>query len=183
MLALIMYAGGLHAASVCAGVIEGRVIEIPDGATLTVLSHQGASIHRVRLAGVDAPKADRPLWGNSRESLRRLARGKNVRIDYSTIDPKGMLVGTVQILGAAGEESIDPGLKQISSGLGWVDKEKLAQQPEEKQKLYMVAEAQAAASRTGLWRDYTVSKTNEMRMRITYGANAIRHAEPFVIQR
>jgi endonuclease YncB( thermonuclease family) len=141
-----------------AGVIDGRVIEVPDGGTITILSREGASIHRVRLAGVEAPGKDKPNWGSSRESLRRLASGKTVRVDTTAIDPKGQLVGVVSIVRGprdcagpcAGQ--VDPGLSQLSAGLATVDKTYLSHHPEEVQKRYSLAEAHARVSRLGLWR-------------------------------
>src|SRR5450432_1630910 len=75
-----------------AEVIEGRVVEVPDGGTVTVLAREGASLHRVRLAGIDAPGRERPYGNNARASLRRLAVGKTVRVETTAIDAKGLLI-------------------------------------------------------------------------------------------
>ena len=59
------------ASPACAGVIEGRVIEVSAGATVTILSRGGASMRRVRLAGVAAParRAKRRIRRHRRQSL------------------------------------------------------------------------------------------------------------------
>lgn len=146
--------------SVAAGVIEGRVIEVPDGATLTILSREGASIHRVRLAGIEAPGKGLAIGGSSRESLRRMASGKSVRIEANSIDARGLLIAIVQILRSPTHRGshpcappIDPVLGQISAGLARLDKANMSIYPEETQRLYAIAEGQAKASRRGVWRE------------------------------
>ena len=106
-----------------------------------------------------APKIDRPYGGISRESLRRLARGKTVRVETSAIDSRGLLVGSVLIIPSAKEcgntsceERVDPGLAQLTSGLAWIDKTNLAYQSAEARARYAVAEAHAKANKLGLWR-------------------------------
>lgn len=143
-----------------AGLIEGRVIEVPDGTTLTVLSNQGASIHRIRLAGIDLPGKNSAMAGSSRENLRRLARGKTVRVDASTIDARGMLVGHVLIVRGpkdCGSQPcpalLDPVISQLSFGLAVIDGSHLAQQSADSQKLYREAQAHAKANRLGVWRE------------------------------
>jgi len=143
-----------------AGLIEGRVIEVPDGATLTVLSKEGASIHRVRLAGIDAPDKDRAIGGTSRASLRRMVHGKTVRVETNAIDSRGLLVGIVQVQRPAKDcaaqpcpPNFDPGLTQLAAGLAKVDKANVSAQPRETQQLYATAEERAKASRLGMWRE------------------------------
>ena len=145
---------------VFADVIEGRVIEVADGATMTILAKEGSSIHRVRLAGIEAPARERTYGNKSRENLRRLAVGKTVRVETTAIDAKGLLVGTVLLMRNPKdciklpcEQLLDPGLRQLSFGWAMIDKANLAGQSEEAQKRYLGAEAQARASRLGLWRE------------------------------
>ena len=147
------------ASPTCAGVIEGRVIEVPDGATVTILSREGASMHRVRLAGIEAPARDRAHGNSSRESLRRLTVGKPVRVETNAIDPKGVLIGTVLVVRSEKEcggqpcaPILDPGLSQLSFGWAVIDQANLARQPESSRRQYAIAEEQARASRAGLWR-------------------------------
>ena len=143
-----------------AGVFEGRVIEVPDGSTVTVLAKEGASLHRVRLAGIDAPGRERSQGNASRESLRRLAVGKTVRVETSAIDAKGLLVGIVLIVRSAKDcrdqpcpTQFDPGLAQLKIGLAVIDKASLSRQDADAQQRYISAEAQARTSRLGVWRE------------------------------
>jgi endonuclease YncB( thermonuclease family) len=149
-----------------AGVIEGRVIEVPDGDTITVLASQGTSIHRVRLAGIDAPALSSPYGGSARESLKRIARGKTVRVDTAAMDSKGRLVGIVQVFrdpkdcgNAPCEERLDPGLTQLASGMAGLDKANLAYHSDEAQRRYAFAEAHARTNKLGLWRVPTPART------------------------
>ncbi len=142
-----------------AGLIEGKVIEVPDGATLTVLAREGASIHRIRLAGIDAPGKERAISGSSRESLRRMARGNTVRVETNAIDARGLLVGNVLIHRTPKDcnnqpcPPLDPGLTQLSSGLAVIDLKNLSHQTPSVQTLYITAQAHAKSNRVGLWRE------------------------------
>jgi endonuclease YncB( thermonuclease family) len=148
------------AGSASAGIIEGRVIEVVDGATITVLSSAGASLHRVRLAGIDAPRKGRDQEGTSRASLRRLASGKTVRVETGAINSKGLLVGAVLIVPdpkECGKDAcapfVDPGLTQLGNGLAVIDKSNLDMHRSGTQARYLTAQAQAKANRVGVWRD------------------------------
>lgn len=148
-----------------AGVIEGRVIEVLDGATLTVLAKEGASIHRIRLAGIDAPGKEKAMGGSSRESLRRMTRGKTVWVETNAIDARGLLVGNVEIHRTPKEcnnqpcPTLDPGLTQLTSGLAVIDNKNLSHQKPDAQKRYLAAQAQAQSNRLGVWRETSVQST------------------------
>ena len=158
----------LVAAPALAGTIEGRVIEVPDGASITVLAKEGSSIHRIKLAGIDAPGKERAIGGSSRESLRRMARGKTVRVETTKINARGLLVGVVQIergpkdcIHPPCSPLFDPGISQLSAGLAKVNKSNLANLSKETQQLYLTTQEQARAQRRGLWREGAVSISHE----------------------
>ena len=145
---------------VSAALIEGRVIEVVDGDSLSVLSKAGASIHKVRLAGIVVPPMNHPYGDRSRENLRRLMVGQSVRLVTSTLDQHGQLVGTVWVKQNASEcrappcpEKLDAALVQLSAGLAWVDSEQLAHKSPEMRDNYLKAERHAKERRLGLWRD------------------------------
>jgi len=161
----------LAACPAIAGVIEGKVIEVLDGATFTVLARDGASIHRIRLAGIDAPGKERAIGGSSRESLRRMARGKTVRVETNAIDARGLLVSNVMIQRTPKDCSnqpcpnLDPALTQLSSGLAAIDNKNLSHQTPDAQKRYAAAQAQAKSNRLGLWRDTTMQSASQQTSR------------------
>ncbi len=143
-----------------AAVIEGRVIEVTDGRTITVLASGGSSMHRVRIAGLETPPRSSPYANHARESLRRLVGGKAVRVDTFSLDTSGRLVGIVLVLksdkecgGQPCEERVDPALTQIAAGMATIDKTNVAYQSEEVQRRYALALEHARKYRLGQWRD------------------------------
>lgn len=157
---LFFLALSLAAFPALAGVIEGKVIEVPDGRSLTVLSSSGSSMHRIRIAGLEAPARDGPYGGSSRENLRRLAYGKTVRVEADSIDAKGQLVGVVQILagpkGCGDKPCVtppDPVLGQLSAGLARIDRTHLDHYSADAQQRFALAMETARKNRLGFWRD------------------------------
>jgi endonuclease YncB( thermonuclease family) len=62
-----------------ASTIEGRVVGVADGDTITVLD--GAKMqHKIRLAGIDAPEKSQPFSQRSKESLSGLVFSKPVKV-------------------------------------------------------------------------------------------------------
>ena len=79
-----------------ARVIEGKVIHIADGDTITVLdSHKEQ--HRVRIAGIDAPEKGQPFSNASRKRLGELVARKEVRVEFQKYDRYGRIVGKVWV--------------------------------------------------------------------------------------
>jgi len=61
--------------------IEGKVIKVADGDTITVLDANKEQ-HRIRLAGIDAPEKRQPFGNASRKMLRELVAGKEVKVKF-----------------------------------------------------------------------------------------------------
>ena len=108
-----------------ADLLEGRVIRIADGDTLTVLDRHQVQ-HRVRLAGIDAPERGQPFGESSKQDLARLTFGKPVEIRWHKRDRYGRLVGQVWVVspdarcqGAGCPKTLDAGLAQVTVGLAW----------------------------------------------------------------
>ena len=69
----------LYPSFVIAGVIEGIVVNVIDGDTITVLDSNKVQ-HRVRIAGIDAPEKNQPFGNASRKRLGELvARKRSAR--------------------------------------------------------------------------------------------------------
>lgn len=64
----------LAAAPVLADTLEGRVVGVADGDTLTVLDGAKRQ-HMVRLAGIDAPEKGQPFGNQAKQSFAALAAG------------------------------------------------------------------------------------------------------------
>ncbi len=58
-------------------VVEGRVVGISDGDTITVLDRMKVQ-HKIRLTGIDAPEKGQAFGDRARESLSRLAFDRQV---------------------------------------------------------------------------------------------------------
>jgi endonuclease YncB( thermonuclease family) len=152
ILAIVLVAWPRAAA---AQVLEGRVVGVADGDTLTLLDDAKAQ-HRIRLAGIDAPETGQPFGQRARENLARLAHGATVRADCTKRDRFGRLVCTVWVRppGCADcGQTLDTGLAQLTQGLAWHFRRYAHEQAPEERERYAFAEAEARARRAGLWRD------------------------------
>jgi len=61
--------------------IKGRVVEVYDGDTVTVLSLDEKTKYRLRLYGIDAPESDQEFGDEARLALHQLVYGKIVEIE------------------------------------------------------------------------------------------------------
>lgn len=106
-----------------ADLLQGRVVRIADGDTLTVLDADQVQ-HRVRLAGIDAPERAQPFGERAKQNLARLTFGKPVEIRWHKKDRYKRVVGQVWVVspdarcqGAGCPKTLDAGLAQVTVGL------------------------------------------------------------------
>ena len=95
-----------------ADTLQGRVVGVHDGDTLTVLA-PGNVQHKVRLEGIDAPELGQPFGQASKQNLSRLAYGKDAQADCPKADRYKRKVCRVTVAGQ------DVGLAQLEAGLAW----------------------------------------------------------------
>jgi endonuclease YncB( thermonuclease family) len=129
-----------------AEVLEGRVVAVTDGNTLTLLDgsrHQ----HKIRLAGIDAPELSQPYGSRSRLRLSNLAFGRDARADCDNVDRFGRNVCTVYVHGR------DVARAQLEAGLAWCSRKYVNEQLSRDATKYEMAQDRAAADRVGLWKD------------------------------
>ena len=98
-------------AAVAGWLIEGPVVGITDGDTLTVLDGANTQ-HKVRVAGIDAPEKSQPFGTASKASLSRLAFNRHVHA-YCRKRHRDRVVCNVY------EGSRDVGLEQVRAGMAW----------------------------------------------------------------
>lgn len=134
---LLAFAG--HAAG-----IEGRVVGISDGDSVTVLDIDKVQ-HKIRLAGIDAPEKGQDFGNRSKESLSELVYDQTVLVQTEKKDRYGRDVGKVLVQG------VDVSLVQVQRGLAWHYKAYEREQSASDRILYDFAENEARASRRGLW--------------------------------
>ena len=141
-----------------AATIEGKVIKVADGDTVTILVNRQK--HRIRLQGIDAPERKQTFGRASGRALSALVAGKRVRVEFDKRDRYGRIVGTVWV--SSPEPSCntspcpknpDAGLHLVEQGLAWWYRRFAKEQTEAARKRYERAEAEARRERVGLWRE------------------------------
>ena len=142
---LVLFFGLLSHAQT--GELQGKVIRVADGDTLTILIEPIKLDMPVRLAGVDAPEKHMAFGQASKQSLSDLAYGRQVLVEWNKKDKYGRIVGKVIIDGQ------DINIVQVQRGMAWHFKEYAKEQSEEDQAAYAQAERAASAARVGLWQD------------------------------
>jgi endonuclease YncB( thermonuclease family) len=145
--------GITHAAGVW--VIEGRVVGISDGDTITVLDSEKKQ-HKVRLNGIDAPEKAQAFGERARQGLAQMVHGKDARVECHKKDRFGREVCKVWVqpldCPRCGK-TLDVGLAQISVGLAWWFSRYAAEQSAEDRGRYKSEEEEARLRRRGLWAD------------------------------
>ncbi len=127
--------------------LEGHVLGVSDGATLIVLNARHQHL-RVRIAGIDAPERGQPFFKRSQDHLIKIARRREVVVEWYKKDRYGRLVGTVFV-----KKGPDVGLEQVRAGLAWWDREHAAEQLRRDRQAYDAAEKAAREKKLGLWAD------------------------------
>lgn len=136
----------LFALSAQAATLEGRIVGITDGDTVTLLDHSQVQ-HKIRLAGIDAPEKHQNFGNRAKESLSELVYDKVVTVETDKKDRYGRDVGKVLIQG------VDASLAQVQRGFAWHYKAYQREQSANDRKLYDFAENDARNGQRGLWRD------------------------------
>ena len=132
--------------SATAAELEGQVIGVSDGDTITVLVGGHENV-KVRLAGIDAPEKAQPFGSVSKKNLFDHVYEKNVTVEWEKKDRYGRVLGRVLVNGA------DACLEQIRAGLAWHYKQYAKDQPASLRVAYEDAERLARQTRAGLWRE------------------------------
>lgn len=126
--------------------LEGKVIRVTDGDSITVLDNEKTQ-HKIRLAGIDTPERKQPYGKAARQYLAKQIFKKQVCIGWYKRDKYQRLVGVVRI----NDEDIN--LKLLSAGLGWHYKQYQNEQSKSDRIRYSKAQKKAESAGAGLWRD------------------------------
>lgn len=143
------------AAPAWADTFTGRVVNVSDGDTVTVLD-AGKQQHKVRLAGIDAPEKGQAFGRRAGEYLAQLVKGKQATVDWNKIDRYQRKVG--KLLAAPPdcptcEHTLDVNLAMVMAGYAWHYKAYAKEQSVEDRTRYDAAENEARFTRAGLWHD------------------------------
>lgn len=84
----------LSAPTFAAQVMEGKVVGVSDGDTITVLANEKRQV-KVRLYGVDCPESRQAYGTRARQSTSGHVFGKHVRVEVADRDRYGRTVGIV----------------------------------------------------------------------------------------
>ena len=91
---------------------DGRVVNVHDGDTLTVLVDRTQI--RVRLVDIDAPELGQAFGRRSRDSLAGMCAGQAATIADKGKDRYGRTLGRVRCTG------VDANAEQVRRGMAWV---------------------------------------------------------------
>ena len=129
-----------------ADTLLGKVINVADGDTITVLDDTHTQ-HKIRLTGIDAPEKRQAFGNVSKQSLAEQVAGQSVAVEWVKVDKYGRKLGKVLLAGQ------DANLEQVKRGLAWHYKQYQREQSPTDQQSYAAAEIEARAAKLGLWRD------------------------------
>ena len=136
----------LFANAAVAETLQGRVVGVADGDTVTVLD-SGNIQWKIRLMGIDAPEKKQAFGNRSKEHLSGLVFNKEVTVEYSKRDKYGRIVGKILA------EGLDANLEQVKTGMAWHYKQYQKEQTVEDRGSYADAESVARSGKLGLWKD------------------------------
>jgi len=118
--------------------LEGRVVRVADGDTLTVQTVRKQRI-KIRLSGIDAPEYKQAYGKQSGQELRKKVSGRRVRVLEHGKDRYGRTLGDIYL----DERWIN--LEMVQEGWAWHYK------TYSKDKRLARAEREARKARRGLW--------------------------------
>jgi endonuclease YncB( thermonuclease family) len=131
---------------------DGRVVDVHDGDTLTVLADQKQI--RVRLADIDAPERGQAFGWRSTQSLAGMCAGEEAHVAEQRKDRYGHVLGRVTC------GRYDANAEQVRRGFAWVS----TRYAPKDSPLYSVQTA-ARLERRGLWIDRVSMAPWEWRLR------------------
>jgi endonuclease YncB( thermonuclease family) len=142
--------------SAIAEIINGKVVGVADGDTVTVLDSAKVQ-YKIRLTGIDAPEKAQPYGQVSKKSLSDLVFNKDVEISWEKRDRYQRILGKVLL------DKQDICLEQVKRGMAWHYKQYQSDQSQEDRTLYDLAEKKAREAKLGLWADDSPVEPSQFR--------------------
>ena len=120
--------------------LYGRIIDVSDGDTATLLDDKKNCKYRIRFFGIDAPESTQDYGRSSRNALQDKILGQEVAINVLAVDNYGRAVGKVML----GSRYIN--LEMVSDGHAWYYPDYAKNEYE-----LAAAEKDARLHKKGLW--------------------------------
>ena len=127
-----------------ADTLQGRVVTIADGDTITVLDADKVQ-HKIRLTGIDAPEKAQAFGKASKKSLSDMIFGHEVDVKWDKRDRYGRFIGKISA------NQTDVCLEQVRRGMAWHYQQYQRDQSPADRQAYAAAEDLAHANHVGLW--------------------------------
>lgn len=120
-------------------VIQGRVVSIADGDTLTLLTADKKQV-KIRLAEIDTPERGQPYANKAQDELSSLVWQQEISVRTVTIDRYGRTVGRIYV------GDLDVSAEMVRRGAAWVYRKYATDN-----RLYAL-EDEAREAKRGIWR-------------------------------
>lgn len=124
--------------------LEGKVVGIQDGDTITLLDPSSRS-YRIRLLGIDAPEKNQPFGKVAKQVLSDRVFGKQIQVMAKGRDRYGRTLGKILLDGK------DINLEMVRHGLAWFYQHYAGTQFRGDASLYAGAQKRAQYEQSGLW--------------------------------
>lgn len=141
-LALLMAHTAL-AESAAKPALQGHIVRVSDGDSVTLLSESGTL--RVRLAGIDAPESRMPYGREAKAHLAAMVLGKEVQAIVHKKDRYGRTIATLML------NTKDVNLAMLQAGMAWHYKQYEREQTASAAAAYAQSETKARTQGVGLW--------------------------------
>lgn len=147
----------LRSGWILAGGIEGTVIEVSDGDTLTLVDSEKRR-HKIRLVGIDAPEIKQEFGPESKQHLSELVLNRAVvmvdkKLDRNGRDIAKLMVSDPNCNHPACTKNHDVGRMQLMAGMAWWVRARPHEQSDSERGYYEFDEFEARAKLKGLWQD------------------------------
>lgn len=141
--------------------LEGKVVGVSDGDTLTLLDAT-KSQRRVRLAEIDSPESNQEFGRRAKEALSKLCFGKHAEVRDTSADRYQRVVGKVYC------DGVNANAELVRQGMAWV----YVQYASKSSPLFDLEKA-ARAKKQGLWADPHPTPPWEWRRAARAGNNPV----------
>lgn len=164
-LALLMAHTAL-AESATTPALQGHIVRVSDGDTVTLQSETGTL--KIRLAGIDAPESQMPHGREAKSHLAAMVLGKEVQAIFHKKDRYGRTIATLML------NTKDVNLAMLQAGMAWHYKQYEREQTASAAAAYAQSETQARTQGVGLWQLEMPTPPWEWRL---IRANATKNAQ------